>query len=199
MSRAYLANGLVLGGVLLLVAQLHAEPGPAPAPAAPTDTIDVSKLSPQDLQARADQMVTQLNADIQHAQVAQARANKAKDRLKLNCVNDGLLITKQLVNVGEDARGKLEKAIQANDRAEQQTQFQSLAGALKSADQSKGNIDGCIGGSEVTITGPNGSKVTVIHPVTLDNPTADCNSLGLANCITQPLEYVAYASPFSPN
>jgi hypothetical protein len=35
------------------------------------------------------------------------------------------------------------------------------------------------------------------HPA--DNPTNDCNVLGLANCQSLPLEYVAWASPFSPS
>lgn len=205
MSRARIANGLALAGVVLLAAQLHADPNTPATPtpvtsSAPSDgTPDPNNLSSQEMQTQGTKMVGTLNDDAQHAQIAQAKAHKAQDILMVNCVNDGLMVTKQLTNVGEDALAKLEKAVQANDRKEQVTQFQTLTSAVKTADQTKQNIDGCVGASEIIITNKDGSKVAVIHPYVRDNPTTDCNNLGIANCASQPLEYVGFASPFTPN
>lgn len=203
MSRLSVVNGLLLGSVLALATQLHADPAPATdAPAATTKGaagVDVTKASPAELQSRADAFVGQLNDNLKHAEVARVKAHKARDVLMLNCVDGGLLVTKQLANSGDDAHGKLVKAIAANDVAGEQTSIDNLAAAVHSAQQSRNDIDACVGGSETKITGPDGSKTTVSHPLMLDNPTDDCNNLGVSNCMTQKLEYVAYASPFAPN
>ncbi len=200
MVRAQTA--LVLMGALLIGANLYAEPslmGAASGASAGEKPADPSTLSTRELQQRVEKLGTVLNDYMQHAQVAQARARKSKDILKLNCVNDGLLVTKQLLNVGDDARSKFDKAVQSNDHGEQIAQFNALQATATSCDQSKQGIDACVGSSEVIVTGPDGSKVSVIKPNVKDNPTADCNNLGLSNCASEKLEYVGYASPFSPN
>lgn len=203
MSRLSLVNGLLLGSVMALATQLHADPAPATAQPAVTVKgaagVDVTKASPAELQSRADTLVGQLTDNLKHAEVARAQAHKAHDVLMLNCVDGGLLVTKQLANSGDDARSKLVKAIQANDVAGQQTSIDNLAAAVQSAQQSRNDIDTCVGGSQTKINGPDGSRTTVSHPLMQDNPTDDCNNLGVSNCMTQKLEYVAYASPFAPD
>lgn len=198
MVRAHL-HSLVLGGIVLLASQLHADPNGTPAPAPAEASPTAVPQTPAERQARAEQIRAEVADDVRHGEVAHTKAKASRDVLKLNCVNDGMLITKQLANVVDDNRAKLDKAIAANDTGAQQGAMQNLLNAQSSASSSRHNIDNCVGGSESTTTGPNGTKLTVQHPTVLDNPTADCNNLGVSNCMTQKLEYVAFASPFSPD
>ncbi len=194
-------TGLAIVGVFLLATKLYAEPklvGAASGASQITEKSTDTGMTTEELQSRVKKLSISLDESLQHAQIAQSRAKKAKDILKLNCVNDGLLVTKTVVNIGESAKAKFDKATVSNDRNEQLAQYDNLVSAAAQCDQAKQGIDACVGTSEVVVTNANGSKVTTISPNVHDNPTSDCNTLGLSGCWGA-LEYVAYASPFTPN
>jgi hypothetical protein len=191
-ARAFAPAGtFVLVG--LIAGQLNAQPNQTPSAAsAPTP----AAATPGDARSQADAIMIKMTGAAQQVQAAQARAHRENDVIKLNCVNDSLLVVKQSLNAGAATQARLDAAVAANDTAGQSAAMADLANIATAVDQSKQSADGCLGSGQITETAGN---VTIEHPVIRDNPTSDCNNLGSINCVVQPLEYVAFASPFTPN
>ncbi|MBE7450850.1 MAG: hypothetical protein HS111_18740 [Kofleriaceae bacterium] len=194
---------------LLGVGYLSAQPGDAPQdpPEAPTrDIADVSvpgekkvDLSPREMTARGETMIKEMEGFHTGVLAAQAQAKKAKDVIKLNCVNESLLAVKQLLNIAEAAQTELKEAIAGGLREEQIHEYGKITIAHERASAARTESQNCIG-EDLHFVGKN--DVTVDGPAIPHDPTKD-GDLGQDDGEDPfdddvDLEDPAYASPFAP-
>ena len=177
-------------GLMLLAAQLSATPAPHPAPspkvvAAADDAAEV---------AQAKQLVSRLQSQLAAAVNARDQAVRANDELMLTCVDNNEVVVKGLLRTAEEASKSLDLAIRSHDHAGAVAASQRIAEVQSECDQNAGTGQ-CTGTADVKPR----SKNEVNHPHWVDDPTDDCDILGLQNCQTQPIEPVAWASPFRPD
>lgn len=181
-------------------------PGPgsaAPAPA-PSDEPDLSlpteknaNLSPREMDENGRRMIDEMEAGHRRTLELKAAAQKAKDVIKLNCVNEQLLAVKQLLNIADQAKNDFTEAKAQDDRGEQVHQYGQITIAAEKSKEALGEAQACIG-EELYFIGKN--DVTVDGPAIPHDPTAD-GDVGNASgedAYTQSLEDPAYASPFAP-
>jgi hypothetical protein len=101
-----LRKKLSLFGVLVLATNTLAQPAPAPtppstdpAPAVGTPDPQRPQLSVVEMTAQVDVLIKQARDDQKAVEGYQAKANKEKDVVKRNCVNDKALVIKAQLNV----------------------------------------------------------------------------------------------------
>lgn len=200
LGRNLMIAGLVLAGTgpALLAAPAggwlspngaRSAPGDANAPpngTQPTsDPIEASAilgLPLPEVQNRARQLLEQMRSDLRHVQYLQQIARKAKDVLKLNCVNDKLVQVKPQMNIADLRMAELESASDAT----RVSVFESITEAAKSIQHLREEADQCIG--EPIATGSEWSN-TFTSPEVPDDP----NQNGLDD---PTIEAPGYASPF---
>ena len=186
---ALLCAGLAGGGYL------YAQTPPAGGGDDDLPDVTASGEVAADLSAR--EMATEtkkLLADMEamHLRVLelQGAARKAKDVIKLNCVNEKLLAVKQLLNIAESAENDLTEAIAAGDRDSQVHQYGQVKLAHERATAERDNAEGCIG-EEIIFVGP--TEVTTDGPDMPDDPTDDPDPF---SDVDVDLERPAHASPW---
>lgn len=189
------ATSLVVVGAT--VAGLHAQPAFMPAPAAPSDPL--AALTSDQMRTRATEMVARMQQQLQQGVHVQAIAKSQKDTLKLTCVNHHLLEQKQLLNISESNVASLNQATRAGNHSAQAAHYKQVAQAAAQCDETMKALGECAGANEITLTANRPVTVTIDKATFVDNPTDDCNKLGLSNCVEQPIEYIAWASPFTPD
>jgi hypothetical protein len=121
----------------------------------------------------------------------QGAARKAKDVIKLNCVNEELLAVKQLLNIAEAAETDLTEAIAGGDTAEQLHQYTQIKLSHERSSASRDTAEGCIG-EEVIFIGPTEVKVT--GPDITDDPTDDEDDPFAQGSVE--IEHSQFASPW---
>jgi hypothetical protein len=167
-------NGQGAGGAGAGAAQSGAGVGSAGAGVAVT-------LSLLDMQNRVHLFHDQTRADARHIQHLQQVARKAKDVIKLNCVNDKLVQVKPQMNIADAAENELEGARDA-DRS---MIFEQLSQAAENVRRLREEADQCIG--EPTQAGGDSSN-SFTGPTMPDDPTKGFDNAGI--------EPPGYASPF---
>ena len=175
-------GSLAIGGSLL---QAQAEDD-APEVTAPIEK--ETNLTPAEMQAKSEETLKEMQEVLVRVVELQKVARKAKDVIKLNCVNDKLLQVKQLLNIAEAGRTDMVEAIAQQDKDSTQHQFSQITIAGEKADGLRGEAEGCIG-EELIFLGP--TEVTVDDPGLQDDPTAP-DQFNWYDIIEPP----AYASPF---
>jgi len=187
----FLVAGLIGGGLL------YAQPGDDEKPGEDLPDVTASGEVEADLSAR--EMATEATRLIaeqesHHARVLelQGAARKAKDVIKLNCVNEKLLAVKQLLNIAESAQTDLTEAIAGGDRAQQIHDYGQVKLAHERSTAERDDAEGCIG-EEIIFIGP--TKVDVTGPTMPDDPTDDEDDPFTGTSVE--LERPAYASPFN--
>jgi hypothetical protein len=193
--------GLMLGGTQ----GLHADPAggwlspngtrsgtgaPSPVGTSPTSTTDPTQaqagvamnISLPDLLGRVHQLHEQMRADTRHVAHLQQIARKAKDVIKLNCVNDKLVQVKPQMNIADAGEAELEASNEANRMAA----FETVAQAAESIRRLREEADQCIG-EPVTQGGESSNSFT--GPDVPDDPTKGFNGPVV-------IEAPGYASPF---
>lgn len=181
-----------------------ATPTPAPGPGTAADDTDVSlpsekdvKLSTQEMGENADKLITEMEGTHRHTLELKAAAQKAKDVIKLNCVNENLLAVKQLLNIADQAKNDFTEAKVQGDRGEQVHQYGQITIAAEKSKEAGNEAQACIG-EELHFVGKN--DVTVEGPAVQHDPTKD-GDVGVASGedpYGTKLEDPAYASPFAP-
>jgi hypothetical protein len=150
-------------------------------------------------QARA--MTKRVNDHVTRVQHLRQRTDP-RDMLKLSCINDGIVNLLLQARVSESAFAAFQLAAAKTDDEATLARFTALTRAADAADAAALEIRACIGAHEVEVH----------HPAFGNDPTDDCNSLGQAGCASQPqsasqvqspsqfqsLEYISFASPFTP-
>jgi hypothetical protein len=168
---------------LLVAGNLGAQPAsptPAPAPApAPAKTV---KLSAEEMKLRTTQFAEKQRRDLQRMQYLQSIARKENDVIKLNCVNDKLILFKAQTNNFDNLNAELQSSLETERRFELYEQVsQAAAAALQTAD----DANGCVGAGELKE-----SSTDFTGPTLVDDPTH-----GLPFEIK--VEPPAHASPFA--
>lgn len=132
--------------------------------------------------AKATAINAQIHEDYQHVIHLQAIARKEKDVIKLNCVNDKLVLLKPEMNLADHAKTDLETSREAGD---QRQSLEIMVGAGDQVRRLREGAEQCIG-EKLLITE---SSNDYTHP---DIPGSPVNDPYGSN----PMEPPAYASPF---
>jgi hypothetical protein len=171
-SRKIIA-GLAIGA--LGIGTLYAQPQPPPDAQKPDITVTgetKADLSPREMATETKRLLTEMEGFHVRVLQLQGAARKAKDVIKLNCVNEKLLAVKQLLNIGESAENDLTEAIASSDRDAQVHQYSQVKLAHERATSERDEAEGCIG-EEIVFIGP--TAVDVDGPAMPDDPTDDPN------------------------
>jgi len=167
---------------------------PSPAGASQTGTADPTQaqvgaqvgvtmnISLSDLQGRVHLLHEQMRADTRHVAHLQQIARKAKDVIKLNCVNDKLVQVKPQMNIADAGEAELEASNEANRMAA----FETVTQAAESIRRLREEADQCIG-EPITQGGDSSNSFT--GPDVPDDPTK-----GFGGPVV--IEAPGYASPF---
>jgi hypothetical protein len=160
------------------------------------------------MQNRADGLVAHMTDQIRQMRNLQARARDDRDTLKLSCIDNQLVVGNAVLRISESERTSLHAAVRSNSSANAATAHGRIAALAADCDAASRAAGTCVGSKTAVAFGSKASvghhptkalSVVVRRPYLLDDPTDDCNVMGLQACQSQPLEYVAWASPFSPN
>jgi hypothetical protein len=171
---------------LFVASQLVAQPAPAPAPtAAPSGS---------DQRVGVAALRLHLEDDVARAHRSQQSAKDGKDMIKLSCIDDAMVVLLARTRVAETAFAAFDAAAR-QPSADLDPLFTGAQRAFADAYEASEELDGCVGSKQVIIIGKPG--ISVHHDKFDDDPTKDCNNLGQRGC-PPALEYVAFASPFSP-
>jgi len=128
------------------------------------------ELTPREMATETKKLLTEMEGYHVRVLALQGAARKAKDVIKLNCVNENLLAVKQLLNIAEVAENDLTEAIASSDRDAQVHQYSQVKLAHERATASRDEAEGCVG-EEIVFIGP--TKVDVNGPPMPDDPTDD--------------------------
>ena len=155
------------------IGTLYAQPKPPQAPPLPDVTATGetrANLSPREMASETKKLLSEMEGFHIRVLQLQSAARKAKDVIKLNCVNEKLLAVKQLLNIGEVAENDLTEAIAGGDRDAQVHQYSQVRLAHERATSERDEAEGCIG-EEIVFVGP--TAVDVDGPAMPDDPTDD--------------------------
>lgn len=194
-------SGYFIAGLVALGTQVVAQPAYQPASSTPTQPTDASTvtrtgdLSPAMMKARADEKLEHMQAQFREVSYARSEARRADDYIKLNCVDSNAIVMKGLLRLAEDQSMELDQALGQNDAKRVSSAYQRIADAADECNDTAAHAGNCASSTKTAFHA--GSEVH--HPRLIDDPSNDCDILGLQHCQTQPLEYVAWASPFTPN
>lgn len=164
---------LALVVAALGVGTIYAQPAPAPREKLPDITAPGEKraeLSPREMATETKKLLTEMEGFHVRTLQLQGAARKAKDVIKLNCVNEKLLAVKQLLNIAETAENDLTEAIAGGDRDAQVHQYSQVKLAHERATAERDEAEACIG-EEIIFIGP--TQVDVDGPAMPDDPTDD--------------------------
>jgi hypothetical protein len=150
-----------------------------------------AKLSPREMKTEADRILAEMEGMHVRVLELQKSARKAKDVLKLNCVNESLMAVKQLLNIAEAADNDLTEAIAGGDIEGQVHFYGQVKLAHERSVGERDDAEACIG-DEIVFIGP--TDVQVDGPAMPDDPTDDGDDPFASTSIV--LEHAAYATPF---
>jgi hypothetical protein len=151
-----------------------------------------ASLSPREMASESDRLIKEMEAAHVRVLELQAAARKAKDVIKLNCVNEKLLAVKQLLNIADSARTDLTEAVAGGDSAQQLHDYGQVKLAHERTVAERDEAEGCIG-EEIIFVGP--TQVTTDGPDIPDDPTDDPDDPFTANA--PDFERPGYASPWN--
>lgn len=180
-------NRLVFTLVTFAVAAISAadpnapSEGQPPPPAAP-------QLSVAEMRVQSTVLEQHAQSDLQDVERLRELTKKQKDVIKLTCVNDRLLQAKAQTNMLEDAKGRLDAALDKSiDEA--RSQFASLSQTAESVKQLREQAEACVGEPDLM---KQESGVVVEHPDLPDDPLQDG-----ATFEEPEVEAPGYASPYN--
>ena len=186
---------LSMAGLGLAGVNLQAEPG---SPSAADDPRSAGEArSSEEMQNRADGLVAHMTDQLRDMRSLQARARADRDTLKLTCIDNQLVVGVAVLRISENERTALHAAVRSSSRVNAATAHARIAALAAECDAASRAAGTCVGSTAAHP--PTKAPPAVAHrPRLLDDPTDDCNIMGLQACQSQPIEYVAWASPYSP-
>jgi hypothetical protein len=171
-----LTKYLAMAAVMFVAAiTVHAQ---VPASAPPSTSAMAQKVAAYD---------TQVQEDAQYMAHLQALARKAKDVVKLTCVNDRMVELKAQRNLFDTSHQAFDIAI-TNSADAAQPSYVELGGTAAAVKKLRGDAEACVGVLELLYEEK--SDVQVSHPLFPDDPTQEDPFL-------PEVEPPAYASPFA--
>jgi hypothetical protein len=124
---------------------------------------DVSKLSDGEMTGRTEGILAKLRDVRKYVQNLLDQARKAKDIIKITCLNDKLTQINVNIRTYEDRMQSLSNAIKIGDKAARNHEFnvltvleQKIMNLRMEADTCIGEAEGYLGKTEVTVTTPKG-------------------------------------------
>jgi len=152
------------------------------------DSKQARPTNPSDMARNVAAFDAQIEADAKHMAHLQAVARKAKDVVKLTCVNDKLVEVKAERNVFDQNRARFDEAI-ANSADAAALPYTDLSRSAETIAKVRGEAEECIGVPELY---KQESDVEVTHPDFPDDPTNE-DPFTPDNEVEPP----AYASPYA--
>lgn len=151
---------IALGAGLLLAAP--DEPTPGEELREPGETSETTaKLTPKEMRESAGKIMEEIRDMLGRLVELRKLARQSQDVLKLNCVNDKMLLFKQVVNIAEDAQTSLVESIAMGDAAARYHHYGQVVLSKERAENLRSDAEGCIG-AEVDFLGP--TRTTVDGP-----------------------------------
>ncbi len=149
------------------------DPDHTPTPANNDDHVDMAlnkraNISPPALTKQTEDYLSKMNDTLTHIVNLQGVAQRQKDVIKLNCVNDKLLQVKQLMNIAEGAKTNLSEDIARGDEDGRYHEFGRVTIAQQQVQVLGSEADNCIG-EDLSFLGP--TQVIVSAPQEPDDPT----------------------------
>lgn len=166
--------------VLLSVTALRADDE------APSTAARVMPRTNAQMQADAARIDSQLKADYREMLQLRESARKAKDVIKLNCVNARLIEVKAHMNLADSTSQQLQQALVANTENRQDL-YSKLSSSYDSIARLRDEARACVGEPEMF---RQESGVEVTKPELPDDPTE-------GDPFRPDIEPPAYASPFN--
>jgi len=141
-------------------------------------------LSASEMTLKAAGLQSQIQDDNRHVLYLKEQAKKAKDVIKLSCVNDKIVQLKAQMNIADQTNDQLQVALQKNsdDRSSLFTQLQTSADTVK---RLREDAAACLGAPELY---KQEAGTTFTGPLVPDDPTHS-----VFEVYTEP---PAYASPY---
>ena len=180
-------------GAFIGVGTLYAQPGAGEGDKLPDVTASgetKADLSPREMATETKKILTEMESYHVRVLQLQGAARKAKDVIKLNCVNEKLLAVKQLLNIAEAAENDLTEAIAGGDRDAQVHQYSQVRLAKERATAERDEAEACIG-EEIVFVGP--TQVEVDGPALPDDPTQGPSPF---DPLSPGVERTVFASPW---
>jgi hypothetical protein len=140
-----------------------------------------------EMTVKSGEIKTKIESDYQHVLYIKEQAKKAKDVIKLSCVNDKLVQVKAQMNIADEANDQLQAAL-ARGADERVGYFQTLSTTGSAIHVLRESAATCIGEPELYKQEAAGSYT---KPETPDDPTQTPES-GNDGTFEPP----AYASPY---
>ncbi len=138
-----------------------------------------------EMQAKSSAMVGQMGEDLHHVMFLKEQAKKQKDVIKVNCVNDKLILVKAQMELADTANAQLQDSL-SKGRPDSNSLFVQLRDATTAIGDLKEQANACVGVPELM---KQESGVTVERPEIIDDPT-------VGSPFGNEVEPPGYASPF---
>lgn len=179
---------LVLAGTVTALWAAPNESAPA-ATGSAAEPVAASSLSKDDMKQHAATMKSDADTALHEVSTLRTRAQKQKDVIKLNCVNDKLVQLKAQMNVADKQQEVLVAAMERPDD-ERASAYTELSVTGENIRRLREEANTCMGESELY---KQESGVQVEHPEIVDDPTLiDPYQVDP----TLEVEAPGYASPF---
>src|SRR5690349_14784067 len=101
-----------------------------------------------EMQAKSSAMITQMTDDLHHVMYLKEQAKKQKDVIKVNCVNDKLILIKGQMELADTTNSQLQDSLTKNS-ADSNSLFVQLTDASNSIKQLKEEANACVGVPEL--------------------------------------------------
>lgn len=147
------ASAVLIGGGLIA-----AQPDRSETKEIPEVTAPAAKLSPKKMREAVSKTMDEVRGMLTRLVELRKVARQSQDIIKLNCVNDKMLLFKQLVNIAEEAQTSMTESIALNDDPARYHFYGQIILAKEKAETLRGEAEGCIG-SEIDFLGPTQVRV----------------------------------------
>ena len=159
--RNLIIGGLLLGATGLLYAAPDDLYGTDGTTVTTSSATKMGQLSPADMTSNADVFMNDMHQMLRHVTQLREKAQRDKDILKLNCVNDKLIPLKAEVNLADTTRHALEQAISSNDQQGSYAAYVDLTLRHDKVKDLRDQADACVGealtyvgATTVVVSGP---------------------------------------------
>lgn len=180
-------NRLIFALVTFAVAAISAADTAAPTGDTQPSAPPVPQVSAAEMKVQSTVLQQQVESDLQNVERLRELTKKQKDVIKLTCVNDRLLQAKAQTNMAEDAKNRLDVALD-KDINEARSQFATMSQTAATVKQLREQAEACVGEPDLM---KQESGVSVEHPELPDDPVQD------GTMFEEPeVEAPGYASPY---
>ena len=157
-----LRNFLIAGPLVAVCGAglLFAQDKPAGDP--PEAATPKKALTPEAMREATVEIIEEVRGKLARLVELRKLARDSKDVIKLNCVNDKLLLYKQVVNLAEEAQVDMAEAIAQSDEAGRHRHYDQVLAARARAHELRRAAEACIG-VEMEFVGP--TRLLVDEPL----------------------------------